>query len=259
MATALPPELREKPAFKGKDFVSLVKEHDNLQTLLGQRPTGIPKDDAPDEEWTKFSSALKPKTAAEYVLPETDFSKRSPRSDEYVKNAREILYNADVPKRQAGKVIAGFESLVEKLQIQKAEADAAAETKRATEFEALLDKTYSTNKQVVLDRTKKLMVEMVDPSIKDKVGEGLKNLPNDLLFALTAIMEGVHTKYLAEDAPPGGGSGNQTDSAAMQKEAETIMQSDAYKNFRAVGHDEAKQKVQGLFAKIAEARSAAKA
>jgi len=42
MATALPPEYRDKPYFKGKDFVSIVKEFDNAQKLIGARPSGIP-------------------------------------------------------------------------------------------------------------------------------------------------------------------------------------------------------------------------
>lgn len=259
MATALPPELREKPAFKGKDFVSLVKEHDNLQTLLGQRPQGIPKEDASDEEWGKFTSALKPKTPDEYALPETEFSKAKGRSEEYVKNAREILYNADVPKRQAGKIIAGFESMMAKLSEANEAAKVAEEAKRAAEFEALLDKTYTTNKQAVLDRTKKLMVDLVDPSMKAKVGEGLKNLPNDILFALTSIMEGVHTKYLSEDAPPNGGDGNGAATAdSLQAEAEAIMKTEVYQKFQLPGHDAAKAKVQELFARVAAIRNAGK-
>ena len=155
MSEAIPPEFRDKPFFKDKTFVDVIKEHANLQTLLGQRPQGIPKEDANDEEWGKFLSAIKPKSADEYALPETDFSKAKGRSDEYVKSAKEILFNAGVPKRQAAAIISGFESFLAKAGDGQAAAAAQKAEAQAAEFEGLLDKTFGKDKAVVLERTKK--------------------------------------------------------------------------------------------------------
>lgn len=255
MAEAIPPEYRDKPYFKDKDFVGLIKDHVNLQTLLGQPRIGVPKDDAPEDDWGKFLGTLRPKTLDEYVFPETEFSKAGKRNDGFQKAVREMALEVGVPKRQFSKFVERVES-----HLMEAEKINAQQTKeREAEFEALLDKTYAKNKQEVLDRTKKLMVESVPEEMKAKVQEGLKNVPNDVLFALTSVLNGVHEKYLKEDAPPGGDfkGGGESD-AALQAEAEKIMASDEYKDFRRAGHEAAKVKVKELFAKIAAIRAAGK-
>lgn len=252
MTTALPPEFREDPAFKGKDFVSVIKEHANLQKLLGQRPTtGVPAETASDEEWGKFIDTLRPKDSKEYEFPETDFSKANKRSPEYEAAMRDILSEMGVPKKFAGKGIAKIEAFLSQGQqaseAKKVEADKA----RTTEFEGLIDKSFGTQKQAVLDRTKKLMTESVPAEMQEKVASVLKDIPNDQLFVLTTVLNGIHSKYIAEDAPPGGNGNANGDPATLQSEAEGIMKSPAYKDFRNPGHDAAKQKVQDLFAQIA--------
>ena len=83
MAEAIPPEFRDKPFFKDKTFVDVIKDHVNLQTLLGQRPAGIPADDAPAADWDKFLGAIRPKAIEDYAFPETAFSKAGKRNPGY--------------------------------------------------------------------------------------------------------------------------------------------------------------------------------
>ena len=251
MATALPPEYRDKPYFKEKSFVDIIKEHDNLQGLMGKRPAGIPKDDAPAEEWDKFIGATRPKSADEYVLPETEFSKAGKRNAGLEKAVRDMALEIGIPKRQFGK-------LVEKIEGHLAEAErfGGKQTEdqlkaKEVEFEGLLDKVYMKDKQIVLDRTKKLMVESVDPAHKDKVEGVLKDISNETLFALTAVLDGVYKKYIAEDRSPDGDINAGGDAASLETEARKIMMSPEYKDFRVAGHEEAKQKVQDLFQRIA--------
>lgn len=251
MATALPPEFREDPAFKGKDFVSVIKEHANLQKLLGQRPQGIPTETATDEEWGKFIETLRPKDLKEYEFPETDWSKTNKRSPEYEQGLREVLAEMGVPKRLAGKGIAKIEAFLSQSQKLSEDRKVEADKARTTEFEMLLDKSFGTQKQAVLDRTKKLMAESVPAEMQEKVASVLKDIPNDQLFVLTTVLNGIYAKYIAEDTPPGDRGNTTGDPAALQSEAETIMKSAAYKDFRNPGHDAAKQKVQDLFAQIA--------
>lgn len=254
MTEAIPPEFRDKPFFKDKTFVDVIKEHVNLQTLLGQRPAGIPKDDASDEEWGKFIGAIKPKTAEDYVLPETEFSKASKRTPEYENAIKGIMLEAGIPKWQFPKVIEGIEKFLGE-GVKVSAEKAAAETKaREVEFEGLLDKTYGAQKQAVLDRTKKLMAEAIDPSMKERVGTVLKDIPNETLFVLTAVLDGVHKKYLAEDRTPGSGDNVSGDVASWQSEAEKIMMSDDYKDFRRPGYESSHARVQELFQQIASSR-----
>jgi hypothetical protein len=254
MATALPPEYREKPAFKGKDFVTLVKEHDNLQTLLGQRPAGIPTDKATPEEWDKFLGTIRPKDSSEYQFPETEFSKAQARSPEYEKALREIMSEAGMTKHGFPKAVAKIEGILGEARKQ-ADAKAEAEkTARETEFEGLLDKSFGTQKQAVLDRTKSLMAEVVNPAHKDTVSKALDGISNEALFAFTQVLEGVRAKYITEDNPPGNGTPAGADLAGMQAEAESLMKSPAYRDFRDASHEATKAKVQSLFQRIAVSR-----
>ncbi len=254
MATALPPEYRENPAFKGKDFVSLVKEHANLQTLIGQRPAGIPDDKASDEDRGKFLSALRPKDLKEYQFPETEYSKTNKRSSEFETAVREIMAEAGVPKWQFPKAVAKVEAWLMQGQKATLEAKQKATDAQNTEFEALLDKTYGAEKGKVTDRAKVLMLESVAPELKEKVSAVLGNISNDTLFALTAVLNGIHAKYIAEDAPPGGDNPPGGDTSSLQSEAEKIMKSEEYRDWRKPGHEEAKAKVQELFGRIAGAK-----
>lgn len=251
MATALPPEYREKPAFKGKDFVTLVKEHDNLQTLLGQRPAGIPGENATDEEWGKFIGTIRPKDLKEYVFPETEHSKANPRSPEFEQAVREIMAEVGAPKKLFGKGVEKIEAILSQGMKGHVEAKAKADAARNIEFDGLLDKTYGKDKGVVTERAKALMVESVAPELKEQVTKVLKDMPNDTLFAITAVLNGIHAKYIAEDNPPGGGNPPAGgDPSALKAEAEALMRSDAYKDWRNPGHESAKQKVQELFKRI---------
>lgn len=254
MAEAIPPEFRDKPFFKEKTFVDVIKEHVNLQTLLGQRPAGIPAETASDEEWGKFIGAIKPKSADEYVFPETEFSKAQKRSPEYEKSVREIMAEAGIPKRQFPKVVEGIEKFL--FQAATAQAGKSEEQIKAREmeFEGLLDKIYAGDKPVVIDRTKKLMSEAVDPALKERVAGVLKDVSNETLFVLTAVLDGVYKKHIAEDNPPGGGDNVGGDAVAWQTEAESIMKSEVYKDFRNPGYDAAHQRVQELFQKVAASR-----
>ena len=254
MKTALPPEYRDKPYFKDKDFVTVIKEHDNLQKLLGQRPAGIPKEDASPEEWGKFIGAIRPKSADEYEFPETDFSKANKRSDVYIKEAKELLFNAGVPKRQAAEIIKGYESFISKSMAGKSEADKAATETREKEFETLLDTQFKAEKPQVIERTKKLMEESVPAEMRDRVKAVLKDIPNEQLFVLTSVLDGIYKKYVAEDAPPGGSGNSSGDAGTLQTEAEAIMKSEAYRDFRNPGYDSSRQKVQELFKQISQMR-----
>lgn len=249
MTTALPPDLRDKPYFKDKSFVDVVKEHVNLQTKLGQRPAGIPGEDAGDEEWGKFIGAIKPKDVSEYEFPETEYSRAGKRSEGFEKTLRELAAEVGIPKRQ-------FKIFAEKVEGHLMQAEALGETQKAEreqEFETLLDNTYKGEKQKVLDRTKKLMTEMIDPALKESAAKAFENISNEALFALTAVLDGVYNKYVKEDGTPGSPSAAGGETAAqLTADAEKIMASRAYADFRDPGHDEARKKVQEIFARVAE-------
>lgn len=254
MAEAIPPEHRDKPFFKDKSFGDVITEHVNLQSLMGQRPAGIPAENASDEEWGKFLGAIKPKSVDEYGFPETEFSKAGKRDANYETAIRTMANEIAVPKRQ-------FPKFVEMIEQHLTNADTAGTTQteeqkatRETEFEGLMDKAYPQDKQAVIDRTKKLMVESVDPAMKEKVGEVLKEVSNETLFVLTAVLDGVYKKHIAEDGPPGSIDNPSGDAASLMAEMQKIQASPEYSDFRHPGHDAAKARVPELANQIAALR-----
>lgn len=254
MATALPPEYRDKPYFKGKDFVSIVKEFDNAQKLIGSRPAGIPAENATPEEWDKFLGAVRPKDLTEYVLPETEFSKAKPRSPEYEKALREIMAEAGVSKHGFSKAVSKIENFLAE---GKKQADAqkdAERVSRETQFEQLLDKTFGAQKQQTLDKVKGIMSEQAPAEHKEAISKALDGMSNEQLFAMTVVIDNIHKNYIAEDNPPNGGTPAGGDPASLQREAEETMRSAAYKDFRDPGHEAARARVQQLFTRIAGLR-----
>lgn len=66
----IPQEYAERGwAEKVKSYDDLFKAYDNAQSLIGKRPAGIPTNDAPQEEWEKFYTALgRPESPDAYEL-----------------------------------------------------------------------------------------------------------------------------------------------------------------------------------------------
>jgi len=254
MATALPPEFRNEPYFKGKDFVSIVKEHANLQKLIGQRPAGIPGADAPDTEWTKLADTLRPKDLTAYQFPETEFSKANKRSPELEKAVREIMAEAGVPAKLFPKAAAKVDAFLAETAKTSDTKREEARVAREKEFDTLLASTYGDKRTEVTERAKALMVESVPAELKESVTKALSNISNDALFALTAVLNGIHSKYIAEDSRPGAFSPSGADAASLQSEAEAIMRSPEYQDFRSPGYEAARAKVQELFGQVAKAR-----
>ena len=254
MATALPPEFRNEPYFKGKDFVSVIKEHANLQKLIGQRPAGIPGADAPDTEWTKLADTLRPKDLTAYQFPETEFSKSNKRTPELEKAVREIMAEAGVPAKLFPKAAAKVDAFLAESEKTAGTMREQAKTARDKEFDDLLASTYGDKRNEIIDRTKAMMIDSVPAELKDKVTKALGNISNDALFALTAVLNGIHSKYIAEDGRPGAAAASGADAASLQSEAEAIMRSPEYQDFRNPGYDAARTKVQGMFEQIAKAR-----
>jgi hypothetical protein len=62
------------------------------------------------------------------------------------------------------------------------------------------------------------------------------------------------SKYIAEDSRPGAFSPSGADAASLQAEAEAIMRSPEYQDFRSPGYEAARAKVQELFGQVAKAR-----
>jgi hypothetical protein len=241
----VPPEFRDKPYMKDvKDIPTLFKNYDGLQTQMGQRPpVGVPDANAKPEDVDKFYGTLRAKTAAEYKYEDVKGADGKPiaRDTKVVEKINEAFLGADLSPRQAAKLLPKLEAMVGELGKEHSGAEDAA-------FEASVTKMFGDKTAEALKIAKDLMVAHIPAEFKDR----LEKLPNDALMFLTATLKGVHDKYIKEDSinSPGGGGSN-VNEAELRAEAQGIMKSDAYKDFRHADHQKVQDRLNVIYNAIA--------
>lgn len=245
MKGAIPPEYRDKPYFqKLESFEQMVKEFDGLQGLLGKPRAAVPGENATPEELESFFSGLRPKEATEYEFPETEFSKAQGRDEAYTTEMAKAFHKVGIHKHQAAELVQMNDAVL----AQMAERQKEAAVQRDQEFDTRLKDTFKENTNAVLARNK----EIIQKHVPEDLRESLMNLPNDALLAVTTMLDDIHKKYIAPDNfNPQGGSAAGPDAATLSAEGRKIMASEAYKDFRNPGHEEAKQRVSDLYKQIA--------
>ena len=247
----IPADYKEKEYLKGIDsFDKLFQAHDNAQKLIGSRPAGIPGEGASDEDWAKFHSTTAPKEAKDYTLFETEFGKKTGRDEAFGDQMKDLFKAADVTQRQADILVKGYDKVSEGLHAKVAEANTA----RDKEFDTKIDAMYPDNREAAMKTAKDLM----SANIPDELKPSLEGLSNEAMLLIMTTMNSVHDKYIKEDGIGGGGAGGGADAAGMRTEAMKIMQSEAYKDFRNPGYDDAQNKVKELYANIAKVEDAKK-
>ena len=243
MATAIPPEYRDKSYFKDLDFPGLIKQHAELQSKLGQRPpVGVPGADATSEQIESFYASLRPKEATSYEFPETEFSKAQPRDENFQNQMRDVFHKAGISQHQANILTEGYDEILTGLHSKVTEND--------QKFDDQITEIYKDGREEALTRAKDLMSQNIPESLKPLLNE----IPNNALLLLTTTLNNVYDKYIKEDSIH---DGDPTfgDPVALRREAMEIMQSNAYKDFRNPGHEAAKQKVAELYKQIGVAQT----
>jgi len=248
MATALPPEHRNKEYFKDITFEKLIDQHVNLQSKLGQRPdVGVPGAEATPEQITAFYNSLRPKDMSEYAFPETEFSKANGRDEGFQTGMKQVFHDAGVSQHQVNKITEGYDKIAGDIK--------ATEEAKDTEFDTKISEIYKDSRETALGIAKNLMRENIPDDLKPE----LENLDNRSLLLLTTTLNAVHKKYISED---GIGPSNRPatgDPVALREEAMQLMKTPAYKDFRDPGYDVAQQKVKDLYSQIAEIQKGASA
>jgi hypothetical protein len=240
LAFSIPEAYRDKPYLKGVDSPEKVFAMlDGAQTLIGQRPAGIPAPDASPEEWNKFYDAAgRPKTAAEYTF---DMDPSVKVEDKIVLKSKEIMHKWGLNPTQAKGVQKDFDLMAmefakEKgIQIQQENID----------FEKLATKIFGTERETVLARGKELLNAFVPAELKGAVAK----LSNENLIVLAGVLNGIHAKYIKTDIPghqPAGAGGANTPDA-LRSEARTLMASKAYNDPMDPEHENVKKKVDELY------------
>ena len=233
MQESLPPELRDDPNFKDMTFERLVTDFQGLQKKIGERPpVGVPAPDAKPEEVQAFYEGLRPENSDNYEFPTGEGV-----DENFQAVMKDLLFKSNISTHQAKTLIEGYD------QFQKQQQETME-----TEFDKKIDELYKDQRDQVLSQTKQLMKD----NIPQEMHSMLENLPNSSLLLLTATMKSIHDKYIKEDSLPGHLPKGGDNPVELRAEAMKIMQTDAYKDFRQPGHEDARAKVKELYAKVAE-------
>ena len=205
----IPDAYKDKPYLKDVDNPEkLFKLLDGAQTLIGQRPAGIPGPDAAPEEWAKFYDAVgRPKTAAEYQF---EVDPKIKTDEKVVGDIKEILYRHGLTAAQGKGVQKDIDALFTKI----AQDRGVAVQLENTNFDKLAADTFGADRDKILATSKALLEAHTPAAMK---GE-LAKLSNENLIIMAGVLNNLSSKYIkADGAPPApGGSGSTPDDLRAQ-------------------------------------------
>jgi len=180
-------------AYKDRGWVEKVKSPDDLwkaldnaQSALGKRPSGIPANDAPVEEWTKFYDALRPKDVNDYELPKVD-GVPDGMFDAKQDAIKKMMHDNGLTKKQASDLWKQYVGM-------ELEAAKATNTDLDKRYDENLTKTFGDKKSDIEKLTQDAIKLHVSAERVDAI-IGLADRPESLV----AIME-MANNYEAEIA-----------------------------------------------------------
>ncbi len=242
-------------AFKGKpylkdiaDMPTLLKKLDGAETLIGQRPAGIPDDNADEATWGSFFKAAgRPDTAEGYSFNTTKKADGTDaeRNSEVEAKVKGIFHKHGLSAKQATGVQTDYDAVIMELMD-------AANTKTAeqdAEFDKLAKGTFGTDFDKVLASSKTL----IEANMPEGFGDRFKNLSNDNLVLMAGVLNNIKNKYIKEDIViPGGGGGLPGSELELREEAKKLMASKEWTEYNHPGNKAAKARVTEIYNRIRE-------
>jgi len=259
--SSVPEAYREKPYMKDIDSQDkLFQQFDNVQSLIGKKTVGIPTAESSEEDWGKFYNQMgRPEEASKYEFDKADIPEGLELNldgDEGLKEAKEMFHKAGLTDKQAKMIKSAYDKkFIEQYGKVMDQQKVQLETMN-NEFEGLLDTHFGDQKSAASARVNKLLSEHTPDAFKNHV----QSLDNKNLMLLTAVLDNVHKKYIAEEAvPPGGPAVPAQTIESMKEKAQGLMKSDAWKNPMDMQHDSTKKQVKELYEQMEQAKVNAKA
>ncbi len=246
-ASIVPPDYKDKPYMKDvTDITSLFKKLDGAQILIGQRPAGIPADNASEVDWNKYYDAAgRPKEAKDYAFSEIKDKdgKEVKRNEEFAGKVKTLFHTAGVSAKQSAILQKGYDELIIEIQ-QKQEEDA---NKQNLDFDKLATDTFKQDSAKVL-ATAKQLIETHKPEGFDPY---IASLPNEALIVLAGVLNNIQKKYISEDTinQEGAGTGA-TSETELRAEAKKLMALPEFSNRFHPQHAETAAKVTAIYEKI---------
>lgn len=260
--TLVPQEYQDKPYMQEllkheSPETELFKQFDGLQSKLGQRPEGVPKEDASDEDWTKFYRSLgMPEKADEYSYELPTFEGEDAAIGEFIKNSRSTEFEADIKglaheakltAKQWDIMSKGFDALSVKHNKDVLMKAANAEKELNQGFDNLADETFGDKADEALALGKK----MLDAHTPKELQGHLSNLSNEALVVMAGVLNNIYNQYGKEDtfdfkgdATSGGGR------SEISEEGRKLMAHPAYSDPFHPEHESYVKRVQENYARL---------
>lgn len=245
--TLIPADYRDREYLKDVDSVDkLFKKLDGAQKLIGQRPAGIPQENAPQEEWDKFYKSLgRPEKSEEYDLkPNEELVKAMGMDDKLAAGVKDLFYKAGLNKKQAEAIQKGYETL-----LLTAHKETLAQRKAQDEsFGKLAETTFGKDADKVLTTSRALLEAHTPAAVKPH----LDKLSNEHLIILAGVLDSIQKKYIKEDELPAGGTppAGAGAEADIRKQARELMSTPAYRDQFHKDHQKTVEEVNRLYSSI---------
>ena len=234
----------------------LISQFDNAQGLIGKR-VGVPKDDAPQEEWDKYFEAIRPKEASAYEFKPVELEDKELeayvngfRDEEDMKAVQGIFHKWGVPKKVAEGIVADYEKHSSGRVKTLWDAQKTSEAELEKNFEEVF-KVFGAERSQAEKYGRQVINEFVPANLKQYVD----GLPNESLAVIAAMGMGVHKKYEKGDVLIDGAKMSSGSSLLdVQKQLNEVLASDAYRQSTHVNNDHARKQAAELSKRIAELR-----
>lgn len=245
----VPEEYRDKPYLKDAiekgDIKEVFAKLDGAQKLIGQRPAGIPADDAPAEEWEKFYDSMgRPEDPKGY---EFEVPEGVDRDEEFEGEVKQIFHKHGLTPKQALGVQKEFDALL----ADTLEKKGAAQKQLDKDFNKLSTEVFGDERvDAALSEAKALIGKYTPEKMKGHV----ENLSNENLIVLASVLDGINRDYISEDQGGGGSpSGGTPESVeGLRAEARKLMAKPEYSDSFKTGHKEVANRVTAIYKRISE-------
>ncbi len=238
-ATMVPAEYKDKPYMKDITSVdNLFKQFDNAQTMIGQKPSGIPQDTDSQEKFDAFYKSLgRPDKAEEYDLGTAP--EGMTRNEEVFNQTKALLHTVGLSAKQAKSLQEGYEKLVHAQTVKVSQA-------QDTEFDAISKTHFGDRMDAALENSSKLMKELAPKEFATHIA----GLDNKTLLVVSSVLDAVQRKYISSDSVPTTKDAERSSVINLRAEGMKLMGSKAWKDAWDPEHKATRARVKEIYSSL---------
>lgn len=199
---AVPEQYRDKGwASKIKSEDDVYKQLDNLDSMIGKRPAGIPSKDASDAEWEKFYQAAGRPDEPTYEFKAPEGLGEDVDLSDLNSKASELFHKAGLNPKQAQKLYEAYIGLELQAGQSQTEAQAAKQAELDAEFDSIVKEQFGEDYDKELAKTVEAFNKYSPQSLKGVLNDIVIDNPKALAGLVAAVngmqaeMNSVKEKY----------------------------------------------------------------